>query len=189
MFVVVTFVVHCIGESATAIRDPAFYKWHAFIDQYFQIHKEKLRPYNEKEIGYDSISVSSIEVNTDGSTVPNVFNTFWQQSDIDLSRGMDFIPRGNIFARYFNVRIIARINVEIYTSFFVSDFRFTHLQHIPFAYTINVSNDKSTQMRGTMRIFMAPKFDEKGEEFKFNEMRLLMMEMDRFTVNCMFELY
>lgn len=39
-------------------------------------------------------------------------------------------------------------------------------------------------MRGTVRIFMAPKFDEKGQEFKFTEIRLLMMEMDRFTVNC-----
>lgn len=87
------------GESATAIRDPAFYRWHAFIDQYFQIHKEKLRPYNEKEIGYESISVASVEVKSDGNADPNVFNTFWQQSDIDLSRGMDFIPRGNIFAR------------------------------------------------------------------------------------------
>lgn len=55
-------------------------------------------------------------------------------------------------------------------------------------YTINVVNDKNTQMRGTVRIFMAPKFNEKGEEFKFSEMRLLMMEMDRFTVNCEFEL-
>lgn len=87
------------GESATAIRDPAFYRWHAFIDQYFQIHKEKLRPYNEREIGYKSISVASIEFNSDGNSKPNVFNTFWQQSDIDLSRGMDFIPRGNIYAR------------------------------------------------------------------------------------------
>lgn len=59
---------------------------------------------------------------------------------------------------------------------------------MPFVYTINVTNDKSTQMRGTVRIFMAPKFDEKGEEFNFSEMRLLMMEMDRFTVNCEFQL-
>lgn len=55
-------------------------------------------------------------------------------------------------------------------------------------YTINVVNDKNMQTRGTVRIFMAPKFDEKGEEFKFSEMRLLMMEMDRFTVNRKFEL-
>lgn len=55
-------------------------------------------------------------------------------------------------------------------------------------YTINVLNDKSTQARGTVRIFMAPKFNEKGEEFKYSEMRLLMMEMDRFTVNREFQL-
>lgn len=61
--------------------------------------------------------------------------------------------------------------------------RFTHLQHTPFEYTIKVNNDKSTQVRGTMRIFLAPKFNENGEEFKFAELRLLMIEMDRFTVN------
>lgn len=54
---------------------------------------------------------------------------------------------------------------------------------MPFVYTINVLNDKTTQMRGTVRIFLAPKFDENGEEFKFAELRLLMIEMDRFTVN------
>lgn len=89
-----------LGESATAIRDPAFYRWHAFIDQYFQIHKEKLRPYNEKEIGYDSIVLSTLEFKTAGDVKPNIFNTFWQQSDVDLSRGMDFLPRGNIYARF-----------------------------------------------------------------------------------------
>lgn len=50
-------------------------------------------------------------------------------------------------------------------------------------------NDKSTQTRGTMRIFLAPKFDEQGKEFTFSEARLLMMEMDRFTINCMLSLF
>lgn len=67
--------------------------------------------------------------------------------------------------------------------------RFTHLQHTPFVYTIKVNNDKNTQVRGTMRIFLAPKFDEKGEEFKFAELRLAMIEMDRFTINRKFNLY
>lgn len=92
-------IIKFLGESATAIRDPAFYKWHAFIDQLFQIHKEKIAPYNEKEIGYENIQLSSIEVKTNGDVAPNIFNTFWQQSDIDLSRGIDFLPRGNIYAR------------------------------------------------------------------------------------------
>lgn len=78
----------------------AFYKWHAFIDKLFQIHKEKIQPYNKKEIGYESIELSSIEVKTNGDVESNIFNTFWQQSDIDLSRGIDFLPSGNVYARY-----------------------------------------------------------------------------------------
>lgn len=89
------------GESATAIRDPAFYRWHAFIDDLFQIHKEKLRPYNETEIGYEPIRISSIDVQTAGETSKNLFKTFWQHSDVDLSRGIDFLPRGGVYARYF----------------------------------------------------------------------------------------
>lgn len=65
-------------------------------------------------------------------------------------------------------------------------FRFTHLQHTPFIYTIKVMNNKNTQTRGTVRIFLTPKFDEQGKEFKFNEIRLMMIEMDRFEVNCKF---
>lgn len=42
----------------------------------------------------------------------------------------------------------------------------------------------ATAARGTVRIFMAPKFDEKEKEWLFKEQRLLMIEMDRFTVNC-----
>uniref|UniRef100_A0A1A9WJ60 K Homology domain-containing protein n=1 Tax=Glossina brevipalpis TaxID=37001 RepID=A0A1A9WJ60_9MUSC len=46
---------------------------------------------------------------------------FWQQLDLNLSRSMDFVPRGNVFIR------------------------FTHLQHTPFAYTINVKNNGDAQ--------------------------------------------
>ena len=45
----------------------------------------------------------------------NTINTFWQKSDVDLTRGMDFQPRGVILARI------------------------THLQHDTFQYRINVS--------------------------------------------------
>lgn len=62
--------------------------------------------------------------------------------------------------------------------------RFTHLQHIPFTYSIGVTNDKKTQTRGTVRIFLSTKYDENGKEWTFKEQRLQMAEMDRFTVNC-----
>lgn len=88
-----------MGDSATAIRDPAFYRWHAYIDSLFQIHKEKLPPYTKQEIGYDDIKISDFSIQSNDVKAANEFRTFWQQSDVNLSRGMDFLPRGSVYAR------------------------------------------------------------------------------------------
>uniref|UniRef100_A0A0K8VQL9 tyrosinase n=1 Tax=Bactrocera latifrons TaxID=174628 RepID=A0A0K8VQL9_BACLA len=146
-----------MGDSATAMRDPVFYRWHAYIDDIFQEHKTRLPPYTLNELSYDDISVTGVQVSPEGGR-PNVLQTFWQQSDIDLSRGMDFVPRGNVFAR------------------------FTHLQHTPFTYTINVNNNSGAQRFGTVRIFLGPKADERGQGMLFKDQRLLMIELDKFIV-------
>lgn len=54
-----------------------------------------------------------MEVETQGIQ-KNMFLTFWQKNDVDLSRGMDFTPRGSVNAR-----------IE-------------HLQHSPYVYRIQV---------------------------------------------------
>lgn len=92
----------------------------------------------------------------------NTFQTFWQQTDIDLSRGLDFVPRGNVFAR------------------------FTHLQNADFSYNININNTTGAQTRGTVRIFISPRNDERGTPMLLRDQRLMMTEMDRFTVACMY---
>ncbi|XP_077289769.1 prophenoloxidase 2 [Arctopsyche grandis] len=144
-----------MGDSGTAMRDPIFYRWHAYIDDLFQLHKGSLPRYTVARLDYPGITVSNVQV-TDGGT-PNNFRTFWQQSDIDLSRGMDFTPRGAVFAR------------------------FTHLQHEPFAYNITVNNASGSDVMGTVRIFMAPKFDERGLPMQFRDQRLMMIELDKFA--------
>lgn len=147
-----------IGDSATAMRDPVFYRWHAYIDDIFQEHKTRLPPYTLPQLNYDGVSVTGVQVSADGGQA-NVLSTFWQQSDLNLSRGMDFVPRGNVFAR------------------------FTHLQHTPFTYTISVNNDSGVQRLGYVRIFLGPKNDERGRSMLFREQRLLMIEMDKFIVS------
>lgn len=66
--------------------------------------------------------------------------------------------------------------------------RFTHLQHTAFTYRIQVNNSSSAQVFGTCRIFLAPKFDERGQAMLFRDQRLLMTEMDKFTVACKFSM-
>lgn len=104
--------------------------------------------------------VQDVSIDVQGGS-PNELNTFWMQSDVNLSRGMDFAPRGPVFAR------------------------FTHLNHRPFSYKITVNNQGNARM-GTCRIFLAPKNDESGRTMLLRDQRLLMVEMDRFTVPCKF---
>ncbi|KAM7343703.1 phenoloxidase 2-like [Cochliomyia hominivorax] len=149
--------VGIMGDAAVDMRDPVFFRWHAFIDDLFQQHKIRLPPYTLPQLQYDGVTIAGIQVVSDGGR-PNVLSTFWQQSDIDLSRGMDFVPRGNVFAR------------------------FTHLQYTPFTYTINVNNNSGAQRFGTVRIFLGPKTDERGQQMLFRDQRLFMIELDKFIV-------
>lgn len=70
---------------------------------FFQLHTFLFK------LGFDNITIPKIEVETPGAPT-NTFQTFWQKSDVDLSRGMDFAPRGPVLARL------------------------THLQHTAFNY-------------------------------------------------------
>ncbi|XP_017077494.2 phenoloxidase 3 isoform X2 [Drosophila eugracilis] len=145
-----------MGDSSTAMRDPVFYKWHAFIDNLFQEHKRLLPAYTEEYLSFPGIRVQSINVESQGQT--NRLTTFWQESDVDMSRGLDFLPRGNVFAR------------------------FTHLQHNPFTYTIDVENSSKDTRNGYVRIFLAPKLDDRNGIMSLAEQRLMMVELDKFVV-------
>ncbi|KAL1138656.1 hypothetical protein AAG570_008718 [Ranatra chinensis] len=143
-----------MGDSATSMRDPVFYRWHAFINGIFVEHKNSLPPYTKEKLSFTDVQVLWTEVNTLGGS-KNKFITFLQQSDIDISGGLDFTPKGPM------------------------PIRITHLQHAPFTYRIRVAN-KGPQRIGTVRIFLAPKEDERGHTMTFNEQRHFWIEMDRF---------
>lgn len=89
-----------IGDSTTAMRDPIFYRWHANVDDMFQEHKQRLPPYTVQQLGNNNITVDSVQVQTSNGGAAGQLQTYWQQSDVNLTRGMDFVPRGNVFARY-----------------------------------------------------------------------------------------
>lgn len=63
-------------------------------------------------------------------------------------------------------------------------FQFTHLQHAPFEYQIDVTNETSTMKQGTCRIFLLPKVDERGQAMRFRDQRMFAIEMDKFLVHC-----
>ncbi|XP_016922311.1 phenoloxidase 1 [Apis cerana] len=145
-----------MGDSATAMRDPIFYRWHAFVDDVFQEHKNTLPQYTVQQLDFPGIEIADIKLTTNQQR--NILNTFWTKSDVDLSRGLDFTPRGAVLAR------------------------FTHLNHADFSYTIVINNRNNTSMKGTVRIFIGPKEDERGLPFTFREQKNLMIELDKFSI-------
>uniref|UniRef100_A0A1A9WQH5 Tyrosinase copper-binding domain-containing protein n=1 Tax=Glossina brevipalpis TaxID=37001 RepID=A0A1A9WQH5_9MUSC len=149
-----------MGDVTTAMRDPVFYRWHGFIDSIFNRHKELLSPYEDANLAFQGIHVSKFEVRIQSlKASPNTLLTYMEKSDVDLAAGLDFGPKGNVYAT------------------------FTHLQHAPFEYVINVNNVDDAPKLGTCRIFICPKSDERGTLLTLNEQRLLAIELDRFTVN------
>nr|Q6UEH6.1 RecName: Full=Phenoloxidase subunit 2; AltName: Full=Prophenoloxidase subunit 2; Flags: Precursor [Galleria mellonella]AAQ75026.1 prophenoloxidase subunit 2 [Galleria mellonella] len=146
-----------IADEATTMRDPFFYRWHAWVDDLFQKHKESnfVRPYSRSELENPGVQVTSVSVETQGSP-QNVLSTFWMSSDVDLSRGLDFSNRGPVYAR------------------------FTHLNHRPFRYVIKVNNSGNAR-RTTVRIFISPKFDERNLAWSLVDQRKMFIEMDRFV--------
>uniref|UniRef100_A0A182WQI7 Tyrosinase copper-binding domain-containing protein n=1 Tax=Anopheles minimus TaxID=112268 RepID=A0A182WQI7_9DIPT len=148
-----------MGDVTTAMRDPIFYRWHGMIDGIFRRHKELLTPYNAQQLGNPGVTVSSVGVQLSRPNTPaNVLLTFWQRSQVDLAAGLDFGPQGNVFAS------------------------FTHLQHAPFSFRVEVNNDSGAVRKGTLRIWIAPKVDERGTALTFREQRLYFVEMDTSTV-------
>lgn len=90
-----------MADVSTAMRDPIFYRWHSFLDTIFIKFKNSLMPYKIKDLMFESIVVSSVDVQTlsrSQNTIPNVLLTYWQKSEVDLGAGLDFGP-GNVYAQ------------------------------------------------------------------------------------------
>lgn len=151
-----------MGDVTTAMRDPIFYRWHSFIESVFVRHKDLLPEYNAAQhFSFDNVTVQSIAVQISrGNAAPNILLTYWQRSDVDLAAGLDFGPEGNVYAQ------------------------FTHMQHAPFEYQISVNNSARMARRGTCRLFLCPRSDERDAPLRFRDQRSLMIEMDKFAVDC-----
>lgn len=109
------------------------------------------------QLEFPGVEITNIGLQTPNQPA-NLLTTFWSKSDVDLSRGLDFTPRGAVLAR------------------------FTHLNHGDFTYRIVANNRNNQPRRGTVRIFIAPRQDERGLPYVFKDQKELMIEMDKFTV-------
>ncbi|XP_043275465.1 phenoloxidase 2-like [Venturia canescens] len=146
-----------MGSVVTAMRDPMFYRWHNWMNEIFVEYKSTLPEYTNSELDFPGIEITSSRV-TSPDVAENTLLTFWTKSDVNITHGLDFAPRGDVFARM------------------------CHLNHANFRYHITVLNNSSSARTGTVRIFMGPKYDERQLQFPLREQMRFMIEMDKFVV-------
>lgn len=144
-----------MGDSATAMRDPVFYRWHKFVDGIFQEYKMTQPPYTLEDLSLPNVVVDKVGVLRDNQL--NQLTTGWNLREFEASRGLDFNAPNPVMLRI------------------------THLDHAPFNYHIQVTNSGAAPKKVTVRIFIAPKHNVRGLEMSFMEQRLLWSEMDKFT--------
>lgn len=161
-----------MGDVAAAMRDPAFYRWHKYIDYLFDTYKRTLAPYPLKgdkkslPLIWEGIELipGSVYLQSEDSGTKNVLKTYWSTRKIELGRGLDFqrdpttgIDKSPIIGQ------------------------FVHLNHSRFDYFMQINNKTNREVWATIRIFMAPRNDENKEVFKLDEQRLLYFEMDKVS--------
>uniref|UniRef100_A0A1W7RAE9 Hemocyanin subunit 3a n=1 Tax=Hadrurus spadix TaxID=141984 RepID=A0A1W7RAE9_9SCOR len=142
-------------DTATSLRDPIFYRYHRFIDNMFQEYKATLHSYSHEQLNFPDIEVTGVTVN---ARTNDVINTFLRENELELTHASQ----------------IGKTSVKV---------RYQHLDHESFSYTINAVNNGSTAKKATVRIFLAPKYDELGNEIPIDIQRRLYIELDKFTAN------
>ncbi|KFM73502.1 Hemocyanin D chain, partial [Stegodyphus mimosarum] len=141
-----------MDDTSTALRDPIFYRYHRWMDNIFQEYKARLPYYTFKELSFPGVRLVNVTVN---AKVPNLIHTYSKDAYLELSHG---------------INLKNRIQVK-----------YEHLDHEPFSYSISATNSTGAQKKTTVRIFLAPKYDELGNRLILEDQRRLFIELDKFT--------
>nr|CCA94916.1 hemocyanin subunit b [Euphrynichus bacillifer] len=144
-----------MSDTATSLRDPIFYRWHRFIDDMFQEFKKSLHSYTKDELEFHGVEVKSVSVK---ASTTNTITTVMKENSLRTSHAFYFGRTGDMGVKY------------------------KHLDHEPFKYKIEVIDQGTKTRHATVRIFLGPKYDELGNEIPPNELRHLMIELDKFHV-------
>jgi len=145
-------------DVATSARDPMFYCWHKFIDNLFTEYQNTLKPYSKYELTWPEVVIDDFHIETehDGDEDKNVIHTYYATNTLHLGKGFDY-------TRDTEAKVLVK-----------------HIDHEDFTYVIDVDNNDEKDHHAVFRVFLAPKYDERGHPFSLKEQRTLMVELDKF---------
>lgn len=198
-----------MSNTATAIRDPIFWRWHRHIDDIGFRHQERLAPHDYsdsppvsmRENGSESIDlilcrledVSAIGApESEGSAIgQHAFgnaggNTNW---DTDFTAGVStFTYKGVEHQLNAIAELQTQMKLGKFTLLNEQSVGFPYLDHVPYCYFIRVQNNSDGDKNVTVRLFLAPttvldtasgEIDDPSTDEYINNRRL-WIEMDKF---------
>ncbi|KAK0085370.1 hypothetical protein PV325_005321 [Microctonus aethiopoides] len=138
----------------TSLRDPGFYRIYKKIVGYFHNYKAQLPKYTHDELAFPGVKIESVAVDK--------LLTYFEHVDSVISNG---IP----------------VNSQHDAETLVIKVRQHRLNHKPFTYHITVNSEKN--VKAYVRVFLGPKYDEQGREFKFVDNYVNFFELDQWVVD------
>ncbi|ODM97026.1 Hemocyanin E chain, partial [Orchesella cincta] len=158
-----------MAEAAVRMRDPSFYTYHAIIDNLFEKFKQTLVPYKPHggvwPLEWHGVDIVDVKLVSHGSESHNQLTTFYIKHKYQLEPGVD--------------RSVAK-GIE------KAEICAVHLDHAAFQFQIMIDRKtcaKSKSGQGTVRIFMAPRYNEHGDRLPLAEQRRLMFILDTFQAD------
>ncbi|KAK1123770.1 hypothetical protein K0M31_008465 [Melipona bicolor] len=143
-----------LQSYSTSMRDPAFYMLYKKIVSYFLRYKKFLPQYSQSELQLPGVKFESVNIDK--------LYTFFDTCDTLINNAVS--------VENFKGGMYLRLKA-----------RHACLNYQPFTYNINIKSDK--EMKGTLRIFLGPAFDEvKQDAIYLQKYYSYFVEMDQFVV-------
>lgn len=142
-------VPSALEHYETSMRDPAFYQLlKKMFLKFERLMFRHFKPYSEKDLVFPGVKVTKVEVDS--------LLTYDDYFYSDLSNAVYY---GNDEKPFFHIRV-----------------RQSKLNHKPFNVKIHINSDKEQKV--SVKLYLAPKYDEWGRELNLTENRRNMMELD-----------
>jgi tyrosinase len=81
-----------MGRLQTAVRDPAFFRWHKYVDELFLpwFDTQGLATYTKHDLIWSSMNLQNIQLIDKAGKATHTLRTLMSQDTITLKAGLDF---------------------------------------------------------------------------------------------------
>lgn len=155
-----------LRHQETSMRDPVSYQMYKRIVKLYWQFMDKFPSYKYEEIAFNGVNIESVDIDK--------LVTYFDKFDSDITNAVNVVESKD---KYTDLQKFGRVS-QLDGKDFVVKARQWRLNHLPFTIKLNIDSEKDVS--SVIRVFMAPKYDEFGREYKKTENRENWYFLDYF---------